>query len=199
MRLGSMFKSRPKIHAGPAPDGRQLHRWMRHRFVQCFSLLCLVYVVLWNLRGLNFNRWNRWFPPWVNPFGYVLEIQQFWPMFAPKPSTDDGWVVMEAVLKDGSKVDLLQHGRPVSFEKPALLSAEFQDCKWQKAILNLWLARYRGLRSLLGNHLAYEWNGSHPAGQQVQAWTLWYVREDTLPNHEIAMPQKIELLRAGAP
>ena len=170
---------------------------MTKPLTQGFTLFCLVYVILWNLRGVDFKRWNPWFPQWVNPVGYALELQQYWPMFAPTPTKDDGWMIMEAVLADGSRVDLLREGRPVRFEKPALLSAEFRDTKWQKIIVNLWRSPYQDMRSLFTNHMAFEWNGAHPAKQQIRTWTLWFMLEDTPPEGVNSVVKKIELLRAG--
>ena len=118
----------------PDPSGRVIasrrHRWMQHRAVQGFCLFCLVYVILWNLRGAKVGGSDRWLPKWSNSFGYVLNLRQYWTMFAPRPVMDDGWLVMEAVLADGSHVDLMRDGRPVNFNKPGLISSEFLNSKW---------------------------------------------------------------------
>jgi len=194
---GAMFSRKSGSTPLMTHEATRRHGWMRHPCIQGFSLVCVVYITLWNLRGLNLLPSKQMFPQWVNPFGYVLEIQQYWPMFAPRPPSDDGWVIMEAVLRDGTHVDLLRHGKPVRFEKPAELSAEFEDYKWQKVILNLWDPNYAGMRSFLGNHLAFEWNGQQPVGRQISGWVLWYMREDTQPNSEKTPPDQIELLRVG--
>lgn len=172
--------------------------WTTKPPAQIFGFICLVYVTLWNLRGVDFKRWGPLFPQWVNPFGYVLQLQQYWPMFAPRPTLDDGWVIMEAVLADGTRVDLLRDGQPVRFEKPELISAEFRDYKWQKVILNLWRSPYTKVRPLFTNYLSFEWNGSHPAPKQIKGWTLWYMREDTQPPGAPKIEaQKVEILRTG--
>ena len=183
--------------ASPTSGGHERQQWMRHPLTQWFSLVCIVYVTLWNLRGANIKHHDKWFPQWVNPFGYVLYLHQYWTMFAPRPTTDDGWVIMEAVLANGARVDLLRDGRPVSFEKPALISAEFRDSKWQKAILSLWPSLYRHMRPSFGNYMAFQWNDTHSPSEQIRGWTLWYMREDTLPHGAQAKPVKIEMLRAG--
>ena len=179
------------------PAGNECQRWMRHPLTQAFSLVCIVYVTLWNLRGANLKHRDKWFPQWVNPFGYILYLHQYWTMFAPRPTTDDGWVIMEAVLANGTRVDLLRDGRPMSFEKPPVISSEFRDSKWQKAVLSLWPPLYRHLRPTFGNYMAIRWNESHPPAEQIRGWTLWYMREDTLPNHAISAPVRIVMLKAG--
>jgi Vitamin K-dependent gamma-carboxylase len=194
--LEKRFRCFPRFSSATSV-GNERHLWMRHSLTQCFSLVCIVYVALWNLRGANIKHHDKWFPQWVNPFGYVLYLQQYWTMFAPRPPTDDGWVIMEAVLANGARVDLLRDGRPVSFDKPALISAEFRNSKWQKAILSLWPPLYRQVRTSFGNCMAFQWNATHPAAEQILGWTLWYMREDTLPNNSEAKPVKIEMLKAG--
>ncbi len=189
---------RARLPTGTPAVGPGSHPWMRNPLTQGFALICLVYVILWNLRGAKFKHSDKWFPQWVNPFGHMLYLHQYWTMFAPRPTTDDGWVIMEAALADGSRVDLLREGRAVSFAKPSVISSEFRDSKWQKAILNLWSGPYTHMRSLFGNHMAFEWNGSHSSTEQIRGWTLWYMREDTLPDRATSNPMKIKMLKAGS-
>ncbi|MBX7212067.1 MAG: HTTM domain-containing protein [Verrucomicrobiaceae bacterium] len=174
-------------------------RWWTSTVVQACGFISLLYVTLWNIRSIDPARWTPWFPQWMNPAGYALHLPQYWTMFAPGPTKDDGWLIMEARLADGSHVDLLREGRPVSFEKPAVISAEFRDTKWQKLMVNLWRSRYQKARPLVGNWFAFEWNGSHPAALQIKGWTLWYMREDTPPpgTPPVAI-QKMEIQRSGS-
>lgn len=183
--------------AASSPSPSSASSWLTGRTVQGVTLLCLIYALMWNLRAIDFKRWNPWFPQWMNPPGYVLQLQQYWPMFAPNPTTDDGWLVMEAELADGAHVDLLRAGRPVTFDKPAVISAEFRDTKWQKLLVNLWRSPYQKMRPLVANRLSFEWNDSHGAAQQIKTWTLWYMREDTLPDYEPPVVEKVEILRPG--
>jgi len=194
-RLAGKRKHSPSSST-PSPTPEPL--WMRRFITRAFVSFCLIYVVLWNFRAVDSQRWGRWFPQWMNPFGYILQLHQYWTMFAPRPTTDDGWLVMEAWLNDGTKVDLLRDGSPVTFAKPPVISAEFKDSKWQKIILNLWRSPYQEMRAPFGNYLAFQWNGSHSAPKQIKGWTLWYMREDTLPDFSPTEPQKIELLRVGS-
>ena len=171
--------------------------WLQWRITHSFVIFCTVYVLLWNLRGIDGVRWRPLFPSWLNPFGYALQIHQYWTMFAPYPTVDDGWLIMEAQLADGSRIDLLRGGRSISFAKPPMISAEFEDSKWQKIIINLWRSPYWSLRASFGNHLAFQWNEAHPR-RQIRGWTLWFMREDTPPPGTPQTPvQKIQLERAG--
>lgn len=169
------------------------HRWMRHGVVQTFALICLFYVLFWNLRTTNRERWEGLFPSSLNPFGFALRLDQYWALFAPKPLTEDGWLVLEATQKDGTKVDLIRGGREVSYEKPPLISAEFRDYKWQKMEMNLYLAQHAKVRAPFCSYLAARWNAKQPPEKQVVSWTLNYMKEVTLPHYFALKPQKVEL------
>jgi hypothetical protein len=174
-----------------------LQSWMRHPFAQSFTSVCLVYMILWNLRGAGLDNSTKWFPHTLDRFGYALNIDQHWAMFAPRPSTDDGWVVMEAILANGLRVDILRDGRPISFEKPNVISSEFRDSKWHKVILSVWHPPYQEITPHLGNYFAFQWNAKHQASEQIRGWTLWYMREDTLERGQCSIPVKIELIKVG--
>lgn len=195
-----LLPSRRPTAAAPA-DGAAPARisaaWLEWNVTRGFVVFCTMYVLLWNLRDID-ARWGRIFPRWIDPFGYALQLHQYWPMFAPRPTVDDGWLIMEARLADGSRIDLLRDGGAVSFEKPLVVSAGFKDSKWRKVLINLWRSPFWSLRASFGNHLAFQWNEAHPR-RQIRGWTLWYMREDTPPPGEPPPPVKrIQLERAGS-
>jgi hypothetical protein len=186
----------PRPRAGTAESG-SIHRWMQNGVAQAFALICLAYVLLWNLRTTNRERWEGVFPMSLNSFGYALRLDQYWALFAPKPLTEDGWLMLEATQKDGIEVDLLREDRAVSDEKPALISAEFRDYKWQKMEINLYLAQYAKVRAPFCGYLIARWNARQPPERQIVSWTLNYMRELTLPHNFALKPQKVELWRSG--
>lgn len=195
-RLARDRKAPGPLHRDDKDPAGIFPSWLQSRPVSGFVVLCTVYVLLWNLRIVD-ARWQRVFPHSLDPFGYALQLHQYWPMFAPRPTVDDGWLIMEAQLADGSRIDLLRDCRTVSFAKPPVISAEFKDSKWQKIIINLWRSPYWSLRASFGNHLAFQWNEAHPQ-RQIRGWTIWYMREDTPPPGTPPPPvKKIQLERAG--
>ncbi|MBX7211847.1 MAG: HTTM domain-containing protein [Verrucomicrobiaceae bacterium] len=191
------FVAKPPRERVSGPHDGARDGWMLHGAVHAFVLFCLAYVVLWNLRTTDREKWERWLPMWANSFGHLLRIDQNWALFAPRPLTEDGWLVLEAGLRDGSTVDLIRDGRPLSFDKPARISAEYPDCKWQKLEMNLYLAQYAAVRAPFGAWHATRWNAVHSPGLQVESWTLIYMRELTLPHGFAVTPQRVELWRSG--
>jgi hypothetical protein len=196
--LPGLFWSRIRLPYSSSTSAGKSGRWMSHAATQAFSLFCLVYVTFWNLRTTDYERMAGVFPSWVNPFGYALRLDQYWALFAPKPLTDDGWLVLEATLADGSQVDLLRNGQPVSYEKPRLISAEYPDYKWQKLEINLYLAHFQSVRLPFSNFQVRKWNESRGPHQQVTSWILNYMKETTLLHHYAVKPQKIELWKSSA-
>jgi hypothetical protein len=166
----------------------KLDPWRRFlsRASSTICLACLVFIFLWNVRGTNFPYWERFFPRSVNPVAFGLRLDQHWSMFAPRPSSEDGWFVLRAGMSDGSEVDLLREGAPADSQKPALVSGTFKDARWQKLLTNVWLEEYRHLREPLGDAIARQWNATHGGLNQVVAWQLWFMLERTLPDGSTA-------------
>ncbi|WP_170157065.1 HTTM domain-containing protein [Roseimicrobium gellanilyticum] len=156
-----------------------------------FCVFSLSMVFLWNLRGTNFAFWEKVFPRWANPAAMVFRLDQYWTMFAPTPLMEDGWFVLRAGLSDGSEVDLLRDGAPVSWDKPALASAAYKDARWQKYQTNLWMTIHQVHRMPYGDYVARRWNDSHGGLSQVVAWQLWFVREMTQPDGTRGKPEPI--------
>jgi len=173
--------------------------------VAALALLFQTAMIYWFTAALKWgNEWTRdgtaiYYALSANAFGFALRLDQYWALFAPKPLTEDGWLVLEATQREGTKIDLIREGRPVSYEKPALISAEFRDHKWQKMEINLYLAQHAKVRAPFCRHLAARWNARQPPDKQVVSWTLVYMKELTLPHGFAVRPQKVDLWRSDQP
>lgn len=174
--LGARLLKKPAAAASHEPI-MPLHWciWVRDGW----CLLCLAYILMWNLRTTDFQRWEPWFSRKLNGIGFALRLDQFWTMFAPFPWLDDGWPILAARLVDGSEVDLLNDGKPVTMEKPALCSSRYKDSRWQKYLGNLWMKNQAVHRDYLARYLARRWDASHGTLQQVEKWELVYMLERT--------------------
>lgn len=168
-------------------------RWSWQRIIAgSFCAVCLGIVLLWNLWSVNPQRFSVGPNKVLNTLAQVLRIDQRWHMFAPTAWINDGWFVLDAELYNGSHIDLLRDGRPLSFDKPYRISSEWPDWKWHKFQFNLLDDRHSGLRRPFGDYLASEWSRKHP---RVRNWTFWFMREETLPHYQVVKPEKIELAR----
>eukprot|EP01132_Coremiostelium_polycephalum_P001164 gene1164-1474_t len=160
----------------------------RSYFKEIACFLLLIYVLNWNLAGLyqySVPTSIRWIAP-------VLKIDQFWAMFSPYPSKDNGWLVYPGILSDGSEIDIFT-GRNVTYEKPELISATFPTQRWRKYLMNLQSSYHQDKRLNYGKYLCREWNwwGRHPGPKQLVSYKIVFMWGVT-PN----MPQPGEPLPA---
>jgi hypothetical protein len=155
----------------------------------------LVYVLCWNVRTVNFDRYSRFFPPQMNSLGFTLGLDQMWGMYAPCPLKEDGWYVVEGTLADGTRVDVLHGGGPVRWEKPELVSESYKNERWRKYMLNLWSAENAGHRPYYAAYLLREWNRHHPGKEQMEVVDVYFMLEVTLPDYQVPRPEKVLLCR----
>lgn len=171
-RLGVQFQ---------APKPRSMAAW-RRTATQSVGAFFLVYVFAWNVRALNFATYSRAFPSQWNWIGESMRLDQVWDMFSPFPFKEDGWFLAPARLADGTQVNLMRPGVPLSFTKPANLSATFPDPMWQKYLLNLWSNSNAVHRPYYTAYLVRTWNNSHAPAQRVQSMELVYMQQNNLPD-----------------
>lgn len=121
----------------------------------------------------------------ANP-GIFLGLHQRWSMFAPLPSTKDGYVVIDATTEDGERLDLAGRTRQAySDDRPADLSSHFPSYRWRKYLNNTMLS-HPDVRALeLGKFagtVCLRFNRGRPADQQVVSMDVYAHIRTTLPN-----------------
>lgn len=164
------------------------------RRAQALAAFFLVYVVLWNLRGLEATSpyVRQIFPPQANLVGYLLRLDQYWNMFSPYPLKDDGWFVMPGMLKEGRRVDLWTGKRVVSWEKPPDISDQYPNDRWWKFMENLYPVEW-GRAATLDAYAGYvcrDWNARHDAQERLETFQIIYMQETTLPDYQDVQPEK---------
>jgi len=156
--------------------------------------LFLLYIFLWNLGTLptSMNR-KRIDVPWkLKWIASVLRLDQTWNMFAPYPLKDDGWYVIPGVLKNGTEVDVFRGEEPVTWEKPEYVAYMYKNQRWQKYMMNLWSKEFSDFRLYYGRYLCRAWNDHHKGGEQLDHFSITFMRQDTRASGEAA-PQKVNL------
>ncbi|HSA58258.1 MAG TPA: HTTM domain-containing protein [bacterium] len=173
----------------PKPPSVATPRWLN-----LTAAFFLAYVLLWNLGTLpaSFLKKKIDVPGRLKWIGSALRIDQQWNMFAPYPLKDDGWYVIPGTLVDGTEIDVFRGGGPVSWEKPKYVAYTYKNQRWQKYMMNLWSRDFANFREFYGKYLCRSWNDSHRAGEKLDHFTIYYMKEDTLPERE-AEPEKISL------
>ena len=166
----------------------------------CFFLLHLV--LLWNLRedpgyakmyeNPALKKAKHW-PLYLNheSDGLVraLSIEQKWSMFAPHPRIEDGWYVIVGETAAGETVDVLRHPLKVDWSKPERVAKSFPNVRWRKYLGNLWLKKHHKHRLYYARYLTRKWKREHPEKDWLKKFTIYFMKEETLPNGQEATPK----------
>lgn len=135
-------------------------------------------VLLWNIRTLP--RFSGLFIPHsLEKVLLILRLDQKWNMFAPYPTTEDGFYVIPGTLRDGTEVNVYTGGSVVSYEKPDDMAWMYQNQRWQKYLMNLWLKDYSEYRLGYGRYLCKRWNKYNVYDKQLMTFSIVYVLEKT--------------------
>jgi len=158
-----------------------------------FVALCLICVFIWNQSVLFNVRFQG--PEIFRRMCLLLRLDQGWNMFAPEPMTEDGWYVIPGKRRDGTEIDLLT-GKPVRWEKPAVVADQYPNERWRKYLMNICGRAFEPYRPYFGQYLCRTWNDSHPPQEQIMSVDIGFVMEKTLPNYEVEAPKTFILWRS---
>jgi hypothetical protein len=150
------------------------------------------YILCWNLMTVTAFT----MPERALPIGPFLGLDQYWAMFAPSPTKDDGWYVIPGTLRGGQQTDLMSVTRDdyglheVLWEKPQDVTSTYKNEHWRKCLENLWLQQHADQRLHFGRYICREWNARHTGAEQLMTFQITYMLEQTLANHRPSTPQK---------
>ncbi len=155
----------------------------------------IFYILCWNLTTVT----SFTLPERTVPLGPFLGLDQYWGMFAPSPSNEDGWYVIPGELRDGEKVDLMPITRddytmhPVSYEKPQDIPATYKNEHWRKYLENIYNRDHADQRLYFGQYICRQWNAHHTGADTLETFRIIYMLELTLPDYRRSKPEKVEL------
>jgi len=121
-------------------------------------------------------------PQWMGEILYYLRIYQTWSMFAPEVPREDGVIVVDAVLSDGSHLDPFT-GRPPDFQRPLGGPCRY-DHDWSEYTYYFPWDRHRAYRIGLRDHIvevAATWPPEHP---RLRSFEVFWVSADLPPPGE---------------
>ena len=158
-------------------------------FVNIMALFFIIYIFLWNIQTLGYDA----VPNKVEFVAHLTRVDQLWNMFSPYPLKGDGWYVFLGELANGKKIDLLQEGKSVNWEKPKDIALMYENERWRKYTMNLWLRDYAQHRKYYSIYLCKEWNNKHNNKEGLKEIKMFYMLELTLPDYEKPDIEKILL------
>jgi hypothetical protein len=153
-----------------------------------FGIICFLLVSWYNLFKSDIYR----IPLRLGQFCEIFRLDQYWGMFAPSPSREDGWMLMVGKLKDGRTFNLYEHFHDFSFPnkfesieilinppKPADVRNSFADDRWKKYFMNIWAKDFQSYRAFLGRYIALQWNRRYSGDNQLAEFWIYYRLEKT--------------------
>ena len=144
--------------------------------VSIICCLLMAFTVLWNVRHALKHDDPWYLPKSVNWIAKATRLQQRWRLFAPRVNTTDGWLVADAILKDGTHVDLANHGSPVDFARPEEISSRYHSCRDRTHLIYLFQRPDRLRIELFMDSLRNRWNAQEK--NQVESIELFFMHED---------------------
>jgi hypothetical protein len=130
----------------------------------------------------------------TSPLVRAMMLDQTWRMFAPYPSLQDGWFVIEGLSDRAERFDLWRGGGRPTAAKPAHFREVFPSTQWGAYLTGLRPDRRREYRPYYGRYLCRSWNQSHGPADQVRLVALTYMIETTPPPGERAGPAIPEIV-----
>lgn len=177
--IGLKNKQAP-AHCADSINGLKVQR--SPLIVNMIASVSLLYILWWNLGEI---RPGMAMSNGMKSIGYTLKLNQRFSMYAPYPSTVDGWFVIVGELSNGKKIDLMRDGQPVIWSKPTDYGA-FKNSKHRK-----YMSRMYGPKSSQGIKIAYcrylvrKWNLIlKKEGAYISKIRMYFASQQTLPEYK---------------
>lgn len=164
-----------------------------HFFPEIIVSLALVYVLGWNMLTVG----RKAIPDNLIWIGQLFKLHQHWGMFSPSVYKDDGWFIYLATKADGSEIDILRDGKPVSFDKPGRVTDLVKNDRWRKYGENIIQKNNAHFRPYFCGYLITEWNASNP-DQQVDHLQIIYMLERSLPDYQTEEIRREQICKCNA-
>lgn len=159
---------------------------------KAFGVFFIILTFAWNLEGAAiFPTFDLKSP--FNEVVFLLQWNQQWNMFAPKPMRNDGWWIVEANLRDGRKWDIL-NDKAYSEERPDDLAETYPSTQWRKFMTNLYSNHNETYLLQFGKFLCRKWNTNEHNGQEVLNYQLIFMRDLTAPQGQAPNPVQKQVI-----
>ncbi len=146
-----------------------------------FAIYIICLSTAWNFEGyLGFKKFDIRDP--FTSTAFFLGLNQQWNMFAPKPMSNDGWYVVDGVLKDGKKWNPVTNTE-VNFEKPKYLQDTVDGTQWRKFFVNLKASKYKEYRLWYGKYICRKWNSKNK--NKLKSFQINFMLERTPKDQSI--------------
>jgi len=169
----------------------------RHHRVKPFiveSIICTLFfviIVLWNLTDSTNGKIT--IPSELKPIASHLRIAQKWDMFSPFPLKITGWYIVPALLFDGTKIDLMRNGAPLSWEKPEVVSHMYKHNRWRRYFMRIRKDKNLKYIKYYAGYLCRDWNSRHTKDKKLDKFKIYFMKQENLPNYKKGKVEKLLL------
>jgi hypothetical protein len=189
---GRLKASWPVFMASIVPSAQgQITRWWR--LAQAGQTVFLGGVMLtilaWNLNSIE-RQGQALIPPVEGGPRLVIQylsLGQQWAMFAPYPTTFDGWIIIPGEFEDGRSLDLFTM-QPVNYQMPRPWAG--YGLRWRKYQEALYRYEYPDLLLAWGRYLCRTINeeAGRPVGGRLARFEIVYWRRFSVERGQAPMP-----------
>jgi hypothetical protein len=123
----------------------------------------------------------------------MTRLDEYWGMFAPAPTREDGWYVVEGRLSNGKVIDAFRQKREINYGKPTSAGDFYPNERWRKFMMNIWLKQYKDFRGPFARYLCWDWNRKNSGPDHLDRVTISFMLEMTPPPGEPTHVNRIVL------
>ncbi len=172
----------PKFWNETLPDPEEKKPSLLLSLKSGFCVLMFAVVIAWNIRTLDFKRHETWFPRSLSSVVQAIRLDQYWSMFSPYPTREDGWFVLTGKSADGSWHDLLRNRSESFAEKPEYPSHDYPNGRWSK-LYSLLRRKTHPARAATLDWYQRSWNRENPQNSLIE------IRLDFIEEYTHSPPQ----------
>lgn len=143
----------------------------------------LAFVALWNVATFSPERLGWLMPVPVRPVAQITMLWQTWDMFYV-PQTRNSWLVAEARLRDGRRVDLLHDDRPFDRARPDSNFDSMPNPRWRLFFDRLAAVLESRYHQDVADYLLRTANEHREGGSRVLSLDLLRVERTTAPDSD---------------
>lgn len=156
-----------------------------------FGMLFLFVITCWwniaDVRGSILR-----FPQSFRKPVYMLGLNQTWGMFAPTVFKEDGWLILEATLNNGNKIDLNNNELAIDFSKPHYVLDRIKNDRWRKYTEQISLLHNKDIRQHYANYIVWQYNKKQRLPEeQLASLDIYYMLEYTKLKTPMIIEQKL--------
>lgn len=159
--------------------------WLARRL----STFFLIYILIWNVRTLHPPNARRPFPAGLSIPGFILRIDQRWDMFAPKPITETGWLVVPGKLAGGGMVDLFRDGAPLNWDRPPSVADTYKNRRGRKFYWAVTSTEWPDARKQYARYLCRTW--PEQSAEVLESVQIVLMHSVARPDLSISVPDKM--------